>query len=197
MAGKRLSTKKRREEILDIALKIIYEEGFYNLTIRNIAEKTNISEAAVYRHFKNKKDIIDNLANLIFQESRFKYKDIKKYDPFELLEEIIFSQMREFAENPYITAITFQEEIFREYPDIKKKFNQHRDERESFFSEIITVNQNRALISKSVDPETFALLFMGGIRMSILKWKSSNFSFSLGKEAEKIIKELFKLLRKE
>jgi TetR/AcrR family transcriptional regulator, fatty acid metabolism regulator protein len=197
MASKRLNSKKRREEILNIALKIIYEEGFYNLTIRNIAERTNISEAALYRHFKNKKEIIDNLANLIFQSERFQFAEINKVDPVKLLESIIFEQMKEFEKNPYITAITFQEEIFREYPDIREKFNKHRKEREVFFSNIITLNQNKGLISKNVDPEAFALLFMGGIRMSVLKWKSADFSFSLGNEAIKVIRELFRLLIKE
>jgi len=197
MAGKRLSSKKRRKEILDVALKIIYEEGFYNLTIRNIAERTDISEAALYRHFKNKKEIINNLVDLIFESDYFQYREIDKSNPIELLQKIIFIQMKEFEESPYITAITFQDEIFREYPDIGEKFNRHREEREAFFSKIITINQSKGLISEELDPETFALLLMGAIRMLVLKWKGANFSFSLKDKARMVIQELFKLLRKE
>jgi AcrR family transcriptional regulator len=197
MAGKRLSSKKRRKEILDVALKIIYEEGFYNLTIRNIAERTGISEAALYRHFNNKKEIINNLVDLIFKSDYFQYSEIDKSDPIALLQKIIFTQMKEFEESPYITAITFQDEIFREYPDIGEKFNRHREEREAFFSKIITINQSKGLISEELDPETFALLLMGAIRMLVLKWKGANFSFSLKDKARRVIQELFELLRKE
>ena len=58
MSKNRLKSKERKKEILQVTLSIIYNEGFYNLTIRNIARKTDISEAAIYRHFKNKNIII-------------------------------------------------------------------------------------------------------------------------------------------
>ena len=64
--SKRLSRSERRSEILNKSLEIISEKGFYNLTIRNIAAEINISEAAVYRHFKNKKEIVSMLAEEFF-----------------------------------------------------------------------------------------------------------------------------------
>ncbi|MEJ6950693.1 TetR/AcrR family transcriptional regulator [Natronospora cellulosivora (SeqCode)] len=190
----RLSSEERRKEILDVVLKIIHEEGFYNLSIRNIAEKINISEAAIYRHFKNKKAIIDKLSDLIFQTPFWK-KENTEGNLFDLLQIIMERQFSFLEENPYLTAIIFQEEIFREYTDIGEKIKECRKDKENTVLKIIEKGQERGEFKDDVNPLIFARLYMGAIRVSIINWRANNFSFSLDGEAEEICKELFKILK--
>ena len=49
---------KRQDEILDIALNLLADGGVKNLTMKRIAESIGVSEPAVYRHFKNKTEIV-------------------------------------------------------------------------------------------------------------------------------------------
>lgn len=192
MGNRRLTSNERRKEILDVALDIIFSEGFYNLTIRNIANKIDLTEAAIYRHFKSKKEIIDCLANLIFSENKVDYET---HNPFTLLKKIMSDRMEEFEKNPKLTSIIFQEEIFSEYPDIREKFNEHWKANEESLIKAIKRGQKTGLFRRDIDPQSFAIIYMGSIRMTVFKWKRDNFSYSIKELGLKIIHELFKVLK--
>ncbi|MCF8000405.1 MAG: TetR/AcrR family transcriptional regulator [Halanaerobiales bacterium] len=189
----RKSTAERKKEVLDIAKKIIYEKGFYRLTIRNISDKMNISEAAIYRHFKGKEDIIDQLTDLVFSEGcSFNIESTK--NPVEVLKKFIDKQIEFFEKNPYLSIISFQDDMFREYPKIKEKFIHHQKKREDEIINLIQRGIEKNLIQNKVNPEVFASLYMGSIRLTVLKWKNSNFNYSLSDKLQEIKRELFKYL---
>ena len=52
------STSKRQQEIIESAGKLLMQKGVKGLTTKNLALEMNFSESALYRHFKNKEDII-------------------------------------------------------------------------------------------------------------------------------------------
>ena len=68
MATERKDTQTRREEALTVAMTIIHSEGIHSLTLRRVAEGLGISEAALFRHFKDKEDLIDLLASKVFDQ---------------------------------------------------------------------------------------------------------------------------------
>ena len=194
MKNIRKSSSERREEVLKIAQKIIYEKGFYNLTIRNISEKIGISEAAIYRHFKNKKEIIDRLTDLVFSnECEFEVESNK--DIFMVFENFINKQINRFETNPYLAIISFQDDIFREYKDIKKKFIEHQKQREKEIKKLIIRGQKENMVKKEISPEVFASVFMGSIRITVSKWKNSNFTYSLEEKLNEIKVELLKYIK--
>jgi len=59
------STLVRQQQIIDAARKLIVKYGSEHLTVRRIAKEVGISEAAIYRHFKSKKEILFFLADQI------------------------------------------------------------------------------------------------------------------------------------
>lgn len=197
MNQKRMSTEKRQKEILNTALKIIHKKGYKELTVRNIAQKIEITEAAIYKHFKNKEEIIQNLAETVFKENNIPKKQEPNENPYDQLKEILKTQFEKLEKNPYITAVSFQSEIFREYPEVERLFIEHRQEKKNYLKEIVSNGQEEGYFSNDVDPETFALLFMGAVRMSALKWRNEKFNYSLTKETNTISKELFKILEKK
>lgn len=58
---KRRTTEVRQKQIINAARELIVKHGSEHVTVRRIAAAVNISEAAIYRHFKNKKDILSVL----------------------------------------------------------------------------------------------------------------------------------------
>lgn len=190
-----MSSVKRKDEILKATLEIIFKQGYHSLTIRSIARKINISEAAVYRHFESKEEILSEICNPIFTQNPFWNKNILKKDSFELLQQIMMQQLNILIDNPFLSAILFQEDIFGEYPKIKEKFNTHRLERERIIKEIIRKGQKDGIISLEVDAATFAILFMGSIRILVLKWRYSDFVYKIQAEAEKVIGQLFRFIK--
>lgn len=54
-------TKKvtaRQEEILNHTLALVHDEGLVGVTIRRVAERVGFSEAALYRHFPSKQELL-------------------------------------------------------------------------------------------------------------------------------------------
>jgi AcrR family transcriptional regulator len=54
----RKHTEVRRKQIVDAARKIIVKYGSENITLKRIAEEVGISQAAIYRHFKSKRELL-------------------------------------------------------------------------------------------------------------------------------------------
>ena len=190
-----MSTEERQKEILNTALKIIHEEGYKDLTVRNIADMINISEPAIYRHFDNKEEIVLSLAEMVFKKNSPEIDTQKFENTRSLLKETLNRQFERLEENPYVTAVLFQSELFREYPKVERLFIKHRQEKKEALEDIVREGQKNGHFSNNIDPEIFALLFMGSVRMSALEWRDDNFSYQLTEKAEPIAKELFKILR--
>ena len=55
----------RREQIVNAARKLVIKCGSENVTVRRIAQEVGVSEAAIYRHFKSKRDILYLLVETI------------------------------------------------------------------------------------------------------------------------------------
>lgn len=55
-----------RERILDAAAEIVGNEGLPALTMRRIGAELGADPTAVYRHFRNKQEILTQLANRLF-----------------------------------------------------------------------------------------------------------------------------------
>ena len=56
-----------KENILIEALKLFAQDGYEAVSVRNIAEKLGITKGALYRHYKNKRDIFDSIVDRMIQ----------------------------------------------------------------------------------------------------------------------------------
>jgi AcrR family transcriptional regulator len=65
MVQKRRSTAFRKQQIIDAARKLIIKKGSEHLTVRAMAKEVGLTEAAIYRHFKSKREILSFLMNHI------------------------------------------------------------------------------------------------------------------------------------
>ena len=58
MTKKRLKHIDRQNQIIDIARQLVSSGGIHNLTIRKLSHHAGITEAAFYRHFTSREDVI-------------------------------------------------------------------------------------------------------------------------------------------
>lgn len=56
--GRRLRGMRRREQILEAATNLIRMRGFQGVTMEDIGEAAGVTGAAVYRHFRNKDELL-------------------------------------------------------------------------------------------------------------------------------------------
>ena len=56
-----------KEKILLTALQLFAKDGYEAVSVRNIAEELGMTKGALYRHYKNKRDIFDSIVERMIQ----------------------------------------------------------------------------------------------------------------------------------
>lgn len=56
-----------KEKILLTALQLFARDGYEAVSVRNIAEELGMTKGALYRHYKNKRDIFDSIVDRMIQ----------------------------------------------------------------------------------------------------------------------------------
>lgn len=98
-ARKQREKEKMRELILDSARTIFLEKGYFEASIRNIAEKIEYSPGTIYTYFKDKDDIFHALHEEGFRRMLDKMQPLQHVaDPFERLKALGLVYL-EFARN--------------------------------------------------------------------------------------------------
>ena len=112
----------RQIEIIDASKNLIGEKGIQTLTIKNLAKKMSFSEPALYRHFKDKTEIIKAL--LLYHRDIVENgtKEIleSKKDAFYKFKEILKFKFHHIENNPELVMIIFSETSFQ-YDSLKEK----------------------------------------------------------------------------
>ncbi|MFC6062603.1 TetR/AcrR family transcriptional regulator C-terminal domain-containing protein [Streptomyces ochraceiscleroticus] len=62
-----MATRLDRTLVVDTALRLLNEVGLDGLTLRRIAKELNVQAPALYWHFKNKQELLDEMATEIFR----------------------------------------------------------------------------------------------------------------------------------
>jgi AcrR family transcriptional regulator len=66
--ARRAAPNLEPHKVLSAALEVLNEAGFDGLTLRRVADKLQVKAAALYWHFTNKQDLVDQLAARIISE---------------------------------------------------------------------------------------------------------------------------------
>lgn len=187
----RMGSDARKTQILETALKIVHKNGISSLTLRQIANDVGVSEAALFRHFKNKEDIVNALAIKVFEENQFVPRGEGSWDA---LQNMMTWQLALFQANPTHTSVLFQEDLFRDFQVVKERFDLRRRSRSTLIDQLVKGGQSDGTFSPDVDGETFAILFMGSIRMAVLEWRQANYSYDLRSSGPPLLRLLKKCL---
>ncbi|MDI6799404.1 MAG: TetR/AcrR family transcriptional regulator, partial [Actinomycetota bacterium] len=167
----RLDSKSRRRQIALLALEIIAKEGLPELTMRKLAGRAQVSEAAIYRHFKNKEAVLRELFELLAVGNGFWQTAKVADDPIVGLKLIIEAQLSHFENNPDLITFLFNEEVFVGYPALKEPMLEWRKTKEETIIDLVETAKRQNQVPADIDSKVFALLYMGAIRLIALKWK--------------------------
>jgi len=189
---------KRQSEIVDVAMNLFVEEGMQKLTIRNIAQEVGVSEAAIYRHFESKHDllvkILTKLQSLIipiFQSSRLSINGLE-----EQLKDLIDSIFSQIEEKPAFAIFVFTEEAFHADAQLRPLLKRMLFEMIAQLEQLITKNQENQKCRDDISASQLANILLGLIRLEITSWHLSSGSYSLTQKSLPLAKTLATLMKK-
>ena len=180
----------RQAEIVDAALKLIAEQGIQHLTIRNLSTAIGVTEAALYRHFPGKTEIIQAMVSR-FEED---VDDIGELRGWAAIEAALVRRTELVLAKPDLARVVFAEELFKDSPETEQilhgMMQRHYKIMEQHFQEAV----EDGVIRTDIPMDTLFRLILGPLRLLIKQWGLSGGSFDLRAKRDEMLslmKELF------
>ncbi|MBS1539571.1 MAG: TetR/AcrR family transcriptional regulator [Bacteroidetes bacterium] len=189
----------RQIEIMEAATNRISKYGIQNLTIKTLAKDIGLSEPALYRHFQSKNEILLNLLEYFKREMKVRIQSInfKSTDTAgDKLRAIFNSQLQTFTNKPAIVSVIFAESIFHFDESLSNKVSEIMDMMQEYVNTNIEEGQKMGAYNKLIGSSTLTTIIIGGIRMTVLKWKLSKHKSNLVKDGKNVLEGILKMIEK-
>ncbi len=161
----RRPTSVRRREIIDAARLVITEHGMQSLTIGNLARAVGVSEGAIYRHFRGKKQILAGLIEDI-DLRLIRRIDLIDGDPdsgLRRLEQVL----RDNVAPSTLTGVSFlviAEVLMNGDDELRQLMQASIDKHLAMIEAQLTVGLQKSEVRPEVDLKAAALQFYGLIQ---------------------------------
>lgn len=189
----------RQIEIMEAATNRISKFGIQNLTIKTLADDIGLSEPALYRHFKSKNEILFSLLEYFKTEMENRIQSIQfktSTSEADKLKAIFNSQLQTFVNKPAIVSVIFAESIFHYEENLSNKVSEIMDMMQNYVKNNIKQGQENGQYSKLMGASTLTTILIGGIRMTVLKWKLSGHKSDLIKDGKTVLDGILKMIEK-
>ena len=190
---------KRQMEIMQAAIGLIAREGYEKLTTKNIAAELGVSDAALYRHFDSKKELITMILRY-FEDISCRVIstiDSKDLSPMEKIRYFVMNRYEMFSEDPELAMVMFSEELFKNDHTFEEYLlsimHIHRDQIMGY----IMQGQKLGEIRSDLNPMNIFRMIVGSMRMLVTQWNLSKHAFDLELEGKSLFNTIKKLIEEK
>lgn len=186
MAQKHRTTAVRRKQIMSAARKLIIKHGGEHLTVRRMAEEVGISEAAIYRHFKTKKDILLLLADDIEQNlvGDITRESSNGHNSLEALDSVLRSHLSAVERRRGISFLVIAEIISLGDKKLNRKISETISKYIGCLKELLARGVESGEVRGDIDLDTAAALLFCMVQGLVNIWALGNYSFDPMKRYE-------------
>lgn len=179
----RKSSDVRRTEIVDAVLRLSIEVGPDRLTIQAVADAVGITQPAVFRHFANREALWVGVAEVVAARMRRAWDaaEAAAIDPADRIRRLIAAQADVVAAEPSILAIVFSHELRVGNAALAEVFRGLMAELAKRLAAAF------AAATPRVAPADGALLVLGLVQSSALRWSLVGRSFDLVGETMRLL----------
>lgn len=197
---KKIKTAVRRDQIARAALRVIAKSGVSGLTTSVLAKEAGVSEANLYRHFKDKDEIIactvDKIGEGLRKNLEEGFSAGKSESPLIKLKKVFMLHLKYIERNEGIPRLVYSEEIHIGNRELKRKLLDSINSYSSRLELLIKEAKKAGLVSSDINTEASALTLVGMVQVSVLRWSLSGFSFQLADEGMRLWKNFEKVMKR-
>lgn len=166
----RKTTEIRREEILRAALFIVEQQGLDNLNTNAIAALIQLVPSAIYRHFKNKEEIIAALIDFIGErlQQNLQQATTQEGTALERLKSLFELHVKLLQEEPAIPRILYFLISSERNRELKKKMLAEIDAYVYETKKLLLQGKKAGEINPAVDVTAAAMMFLGMIQPLVI-----------------------------
>ena len=192
-----MNLTKRQLQIVEAAGKLLAEGGIQNLTTKKLSIEMGFSEAALYRHFKSKDDIIIAMLNFLAQNIDERINEITQSNDNSIkkLEQLFNNQFVFFSKNTHYLVAVFSDGLWENNEKIHSAVQHIMSVKQKHLNAIFEQGQNNNEITTKLKADTLTGMIMGTFRLHLLKWKMSNFKTDLINSGNQLIADFMILIK--
>jgi len=181
MITRQLDSAVRRAQIVSAAKKLIAKYGSEHLTVRRIAREVGVSEGAIYKHFKSKKEVlyflVDEIEELLLEDIR-ESRTAGLGAP-DVLEKTITAHISSVEKRSGMSFQVIAEIISFGDKKLNGRISEVINRYISCIKEVLTEGIKTGTIRRDVDLDAAAALFFGMVQGLINIWALDHSSFDL------------------
>jgi len=154
----------RRNEILDVARKLVYTKGYEQMSIQDILDALNISKGAFYHYFDSKQALLDGLIERILDDAEQVLRPIVEAKGLSAIEKL--RRYFDTAGKWKVSQKSFMLDLFRVWHADANAIMRQKQESASIkriapmLAEIVRQGMDEGVFSTKY-PEQFAHMFVG------------------------------------
>jgi TetR/AcrR family fatty acid metabolism transcriptional regulator len=183
--------KKNSEKyhrILEAAVKVFAEQGFFQSTVAQIAKEAGVADGTIYLYFKNKDDILvqfyEYKTRQVFE--RFRESVDLAQTAIEKLRNLIRTHLEEFQKDPNMAKVyqveTHQQRQVAQEP-IKAMAQMYRD----MIDEVVELGQEEGTIRRNLYMGLVKRLINGAVDEVINAWIHTGRTYDLVSMADPLV----------
>ena len=180
----------RKEQIIATALQIISEGGTKQLTMMRIARKIGITDAALYRHFKSKHELMHEMIRSTGRDlnAAISHAAAGADDPLKKLKKILQAHLDYLEQHRGIPRLVFSEAVHQHDPVLRKAVLGIIHHYIDLVRGVLIRAIEKGQVKSDIDTETTAFAFLGLIQTTCFVWSLSEFSFPISQRAPSLWK---------
>ena len=184
-----MDIKPRQLEIIEAAGQLVTEDGFAALTTKRLAERMHFTEAALYRHFKSKEEILVTMLHHLASNIDERLASVAEAhpEPVERVRAMFDSQFTYFQKNPQYLMAIFATGVLEASQGIDAGIERIMVVKRRHLLNAIKDGQRSGAFTSDHSAETLTHIIMGTFRLHILQWRMSGRSFDVRKKGRTII----------
>ncbi len=184
-----MDIKPRQLEIIEAAGQLVTEDGFAALTTKRLAERMHFTEAALYRHFASKEEILVTMLHHLAANIDERLAAVAEAhpDPVERVRAMFDSQFTYFQKNPQYLMAIFATGVLEASHGIDAGIERIMVVKRRHLLNAIKDGQRSGAFTTDHSAETLSHIIMGTFRLHMLQWRMSGRSFDVRKKGRALI----------
>lgn len=187
----------RQYEIIEAAGKLLASAGVMGLTTKALAKEMNFSEAAIYRHFSSKEEIILAMLEYLATNMDERLSTVPpSLAPDERLRDMFAEQFRFFKKNPHFAVAIFSDGLLAESELINNAIAKIMDVKTRHLGPLLREGQLLGVFTDAIPVDHMMHIVMGSFRLLMFKWRVSNFQTDIKRKGDSMIDSVLTLIKK-